>query len=141
MSYPMRLGTSLSNMEWRFQLPSTLEAIEAVCVEFRLWIAHACAGLNAFSAELLFREALTNSVVHGGGDDPTRQVSCVLRAGRGRLLIAIQDQGEGFDWRAASGRSADSEDTGGRGLDILRHYASSVRFNSKGSAVTLVKKF
>jgi anti-sigma regulatory factor (Ser/Thr protein kinase) len=132
---------SLRKCDWRLDLPATMEAIEQCCAEFRLWHAGTCADLNPFPAELLLREALTNSVVHGCLEDPRRRVSCLIRAKQGRLVIKILDAGEGFDWRATRDRRADISDTRGRGIEILRRYASAVRFNSKGNSVTLVKRF
>ena len=132
---------SLIKKEWRLELPPTLEAIEKFCVEFRLWREKTCAGLDAFSGELLLREALTNSVVHGCSEDSSKRVWCVIRAKVGRVVIAIWDEGEGFDWRAAWNRESDLSDDHGRGLEIFRCYASSVRFNPKGNAVVLIKKF
>jgi anti-sigma regulatory factor (Ser/Thr protein kinase) len=130
-----------SRIELRVDLPATLEAIESFCVEFQLWRGLACADLNAFSSELLLREALTNSVVHGSAEDSRQRVSCVLRAKRGRLIVAIRNGGKGFDWRAAWDRRADSADTHGRGIEILRHYASAVRFNTAGNSVMLIQRF
>jgi len=132
---------SLLKKEWRLELPPTLEAIEKFCVEFRLWREKTCAGLDAFSGELLLREALTNSVVHGCSEDSSKRVWCVIRAKVGRVVIAIWDEGDGFDWRAAWNRESDLSDDHGRGLEIFRCYASSVRFNPKGNAVVLIKKF
>jgi anti-sigma regulatory factor (Ser/Thr protein kinase) len=127
--------------ELRAELPRTLEAVEAFCAEFERWRAGACADVDAFSAELLLREALTNSVAHAGATDPSERITCVLRAKRGRLIMAIQDQGQGFDWRAAWNRPTDDSDTHGRGIEIFRRYASAVRFNPSGNAVTLIKRF
>jgi len=127
--------------EWRFELPASLKAIEEFCIRFHEWRALHCAGLEPFPSELLLREALTNSVVHGATEDPGQRISCVLRAKKGRLLIAVKDEGEGFDWRAAFNRTADLGDDHGRGIEILKRYASSVRFNPKGNSVTLVKRF
>lgn len=127
--------------EWRCELPATLDAIEQFCREFHLWRRDACAGLNSFSAELLLREALTNSVLHGSAGDPRKRISCSLRAKRDRLIIAIRDQGRGFDWRAVWNRPADPTQTHGRGIGILRHYANRVRFSREGNSVTLIKRF
>lgn len=127
--------------ELRVDLAPTLEAMESFCLEFQRWRATACAELDAFSSELLLREALTNAVVHGGSESPRERISCVLRAKRGRLIIAIRDGGQGFDWRAAWDRQAAASDTHGRGVAILRHYASAVRFNPAGNSVTLIQKF
>ncbi len=127
--------------EWRPRLPATLEAIEELCAEFRPWFATACSPLSTFQAELLLRESLTNAVLHGCAGDPRKQVSCVLRVKPGRLLIAIQDAGEGFDWRAVWNRSPDVSAVHGRGVEILRQYANCVRFNRKGNVVTIVRRF
>jgi anti-sigma regulatory factor (Ser/Thr protein kinase) len=127
--------------EWRSELPATLEAIERFCGEFKLWHAQTCVTPDLFSAELLLREALTNSVIHGCGQDPRKRVSCILRAKRDRLVIAIQDTGAGFDWRAVWDRRSEVSGIHGRGIEILRHYASAIRFNPKGNFVMLVKQF
>jgi anti-sigma regulatory factor (Ser/Thr protein kinase) len=127
--------------ELRVELARTLEAIETFCLQFQDWRGKACADLDPFSSELLLREALTNAVEHGGSQDPLERISCVLRAKQGRLIIAIRDGGQGFDWRAAWNRQADAEDTGGRGIEIFRHYASWVRFNPSGNSVTLIQRF
>jgi anti-sigma regulatory factor (Ser/Thr protein kinase) len=129
------------NSDLRSELPATLEAVEAFCLEFRRWLSVACADRDAFSAELLLREALTNSVVHGSAQDPRERISCVVRAKRGRLIIAIRDGGQGFDWRAAWDLRAGAGDTHGRGVEILRRYASAVRFNPAGNSVTLIQRF
>jgi anti-sigma regulatory factor (Ser/Thr protein kinase) len=127
--------------ELRVELPATLEAIESFCVQFQHWRGVACAGLDSFSSELLLREALTNSVLHGASEDPRERISCVLRVKRGRLIIAVRGGGKGFDWRAAWDRQAGAEEPHGRGIEILRHYAKSVRFNPSGNSVTLIQRF
>jgi serine/threonine-protein kinase RsbW len=141
MSSAMSPPLSVKQAEWRRELPGTLEAIDAICVEFQLWRAGACADLNSFSVELLLREALTNAVLHGCAGNPHRRILCSLRLKPRRLVIAIHDGGDGFDWHAAWHRWPDPSETHGRGVAILRQYASLVRFNRKGNSVTLVKRF
>jgi anti-sigma regulatory factor (Ser/Thr protein kinase) len=55
--------------------------------------------------------------------------------------MAVCDEGEGFDWRALALRQSDASATHGRGTELYRRYASSVRFNRKGNGVILVRKF
>jgi serine/threonine-protein kinase RsbW len=128
-------------LEWRVILPATLEAIETFSREFRLWRAGNCEDLDAFSAELLIREALTNSVVHGSPNCADKKICLMLRVKRGRVIIVVQDEGAGFDWRAGLTRRAAISDTRGRGMEILQSYANHVRFNPKGNTLTLVKRF
>jgi anti-sigma regulatory factor (Ser/Thr protein kinase) len=132
---------TLRPVERRAELPATLEAVEQFCAEFRQWRACACARLNSFSSELVLRESLTNAVLHGCSGNPCKQVSCVLRAKPGRLLIAVRDAGEGFDWRAVWDRETDASETHGRGIEMMRRYSSNVRFNRKGNSVILIKRF
>ena len=64
----------------------------------------------------------------------------MLRLKGRRLLIAVEDDGDGFDWRAAWGNSADLSDCSGRGIEILRKYANHVRYNDKGNVVAMIKR-
>jgi len=134
-------GNARIDCELRTALPATLEAIEEFFVEFRRRSRLMLDRVNCFAAELLLREALTNAVVHGCNTDPGKQVRCFLRL-RGRtLLIAIADEGNGFDWRAKREKTAEEEDCSGRGMEILNTYADWVRFNKSGNLVTIIKRF
>ena len=99
-----RMKSRAANCEWI--LRPRWRRWKIFALEFQRWRAAACAELDAFSSELLLREALTNAVVHGGTESPRERISCVLRVKRGRLIIAIRDGGQGFDWRAAWDRQA-----------------------------------
>ena len=126
--------------EMRSEMPATLDAIDRFFAEFSSRSHAALEKYNCFTAELLVREALTNAVVHGCGGDPGKHVRCCLRLKAGRLLIAVADDGEGFDWRAARGARAGLPDSSGRGMEILHSYANHVRFNNKGNVVTMIKQ-
>jgi len=136
MNHSMRV-----DCEMRSSLPASLQAIEKFFVEFRRRSREMMDRANRFDAELLVREALTNAVVHGCHTDPGKQVRCLLRLKRRRLLIAVEDDGDGFDWRSAWDKTAELPECSGRGIEILRKYANRVRYNSKGNAVTIVKCF
>jgi anti-sigma regulatory factor (Ser/Thr protein kinase) len=125
----------------RRELPATFEAAEEFIVDFRRWGQVLLDREIWFAAELLVREALTNAVTHGCHTDPSKQVRCCLRLKSGRLLIAVEDYGCGFDWRAARRSPAALPDCSGRGIEMLRKYASRVRYNDRGNAVTMVKRF
>ena len=132
--------SSRVDCEMRTALPATLQAVEEFFVEFRRRGQALLDRANCFAAELLVREALTNAVVHGCRADPNKQVRCSLRLKSRRLLIAVEDDGVGFDWRAAWRKSADLSDCSGRGLEILRKYANRVRYNDAGNVVTMIKR-
>jgi len=132
--------TSFILCELRVALPATLQAVEEFSVEFQRRSRALLDKANCFAAELLVREALTNAVLHGSHGDPGKQVRCSLRLKGRCLLIAVEDQGAGFDWRAAWNRKAEFPDDSGRGIEILRKYADRVRFNQRGNVVAMIKR-
>ena len=130
-----------ADFEMRGTMPATLKAGEVFLADFRMRTVARLDAANGFAAELLMREALTNAVVHGCHADPGKQVRCCVRLNDVRLLIAVEDDGAGFDWRAAWARQAGRGDCSGRGVEILHRYASRVRYNAGGNGVTLIRRF
>jgi anti-sigma regulatory factor (Ser/Thr protein kinase) len=126
--------------ELRAELPATLMAIEEFMVRFHAWRVNIRENL-AFPGELLLREALTNAAMHGSGGEPAMSILCIVRVKPGRLVIAVRDDGGGFPWREVWGRIAAASAPRGRGMEIFRHYASSVRFSARGNGVTLIRRF
>lgn len=126
--------------ELRVALPATLQAVEEFFVEFRRRSRARMNGANRFAAELLVREALTNAVVHGSHADPDKQVRCHLRLKGSCLLIAVEDDGDGFNWRVVWNHTALFPDSSGRGIEIFRKYANRVRYNERGNVVTIIKR-
>jgi len=127
--------------ELKATLPATLEALEAFVEEFRLIYGHWRYATAPFVAELLMREALVNAVEHGCRYEPGRLVRCTARLHARRLTISVEDEGQGFDWRAQWSTPRDPLSTSGRGLDIYRECSNRVRFNQKGNAVTIWRQF
>ncbi|MBZ5728837.1 MAG: ATP-binding protein [Acidobacteriia bacterium] len=121
-------------------LPGTLAAAEAFLSEY--CCRRVCMpAVDWFAVELLLREALANAVKHGCRYDPAKHVRCLLRWRGRRLTIAVRDEGDGFDWRAAGNDTLDGLRTSGLGIHIFRQYATRFRFNHSGNAVTLIKRF
>ena len=96
---------------------------------------------ECFAVELLAREALANAVRHGCGGDENRRVRFSCRIGSRRIVLKVEDEGPGFDWRAALGRPVEEDDVHGRGMALFRLYASRVLFNPSGNRVLLVRPF
>jgi anti-sigma regulatory factor (Ser/Thr protein kinase) len=127
--------------EFNVAFPATLVSLERAIVNFRMQMRGVLRACGFFAAELLLREALTNAVLHGSHGDPALVVCCAVRLNGLRLLIAVKDQGPGFDWRHARERQADVISCSGRGLEIYRKYATRVRFNNRGNAVVMQRFF
>jgi len=133
--------SSRVDLEMRREMPATFESAEQFIVDFRERCQALLDHKSLFGAELLLREALTNAVRHGSHTGPGKQMKCCLRIKGGRLLIAVEDYGCGFDWRRAWESQAQTQDCSGRGIEILRKYSSRVRYNDRGNAVIIVKRF
>lgn len=124
--------------ELRKKLPASQDAIEAFCWDFQQWLGPETTSKDAFASELLLREALVNAVEHGCAGKGC--VECVVRGRNGRLLIAVRDEGKGFDWRPRWNQLAPVDSASGRGVTIYKTYAHRVRFNRAGNAVFLIRR-
>lgn len=108
------------------------------CVErIDLFLRERDAAGHLFPLSLLAREALNNAMVHGNRLDPAKSVRFRLLAREDGFEMSVEDEGEGFDWKERLQSSSDAEDVSGRGHEIFRNYARSVRYNPKGNALTL----
>jgi anti-sigma regulatory factor (Ser/Thr protein kinase) len=134
-----------AHRDLRRMVAASLESLESTVLEFRRMLKDCprtdCPGRDAFAAELLLREALTNSVCHACGRDPRRLISVFIRLRGDRFTLVVRDDGAGFDWRTELNHNALDGDVGGRGLAIYRAYADRIRFNRKGNQLILVRRF
>ena len=121
------------------QIPATLDEIDRVCEEVRAWLEAMDLERAFFEVTLLLREALVNAVMHGAQGDESGLIDLVLSLEGEDLVIAVQDQGPGFDWQENMHRDVMSTEDHGRGLKIFKLYADDVQFNQQGNKVTLRK--
>jgi serine/threonine-protein kinase RsbW len=97
---------------------------------------------EVFGVRLALEEALVNAVKHGNRNDPTKWVWASWHVGPRRVLVEIEDDGDGFEPRAVPDPCAPEylERSCGRGLLLMRTYMSWVRYNSRGNRVTMIKR-
>jgi serine/threonine-protein kinase RsbW len=118
---------------------STMENIDRADQESRIFLEKSGLQSEIFPVCLCMREGLTNAVRHGHQNNASRIVKYSLsRTGNG-LIMEIEDEGDGFDWKSVEKRKPDSDSEHGRGLVIIRKYFSTYTFNEKGNKLTLVK--
>lgn len=91
---------------------------------------------------LAVQEALANAVVHGCGNDPSKQVRCQLKSDpRGRIVIIVTDPGPGFspyllsDPKWNENLYADH----GRGVYLIRQLMDEVHFELGGNEIRMWK--
>ena len=121
----------------RCLIPSRLEAVDAACLELRAFMTANGLAADTFAVELVSRECLNNTVLHGNQNQADKTATMSLSLGRRWLRLQIADQGVGFNWRQACRTAADPTASTGRGLAISMLYADRVEFNQRGNQVTL----
>jgi serine/threonine-protein kinase RsbW len=90
------------------------------------------------------REAMVNAVAHGNRYSAHKKVRLSVRSGQNRLVIRIQDEGEGFDVSSVPDPLAGDNllRQSGRGLLLIRAFVDEVRIEParpKGTALEMVK--
>jgi serine/threonine-protein kinase RsbW len=94
---------------------------------------------DLFGVELSLEEAISNGLKHGNRGDTRKHVRVQWEVSEHRVLIAVEDQGAGFDPAQQPDPRAPENllKTSGRGLLLMRHFLSWVRYNERGNRVTL----
>lgn len=95
-----------------------------------------------FEIALAVQEALANAVVHGCGNDSSKQIRCRLRTDpRGRIVIIVTDPGPGFnpDQIADPKRRENLHADHGRGVYLIRQLMDEVHFESNGNEIRMWK--
>jgi serine/threonine-protein kinase RsbW len=96
---------------------------------------------DCFGMRLALEEALVNALKHGHGHDPAKSAHVRLRVTVEQTMAEVEDEGPGFDPSAVADalQPENLERSCGRGLLLMRHYTTWVRFNDRGNRVTLCK--
>jgi serine/threonine-protein kinase RsbW len=95
-----------------------------------------------FETRLALEEAVLNAIKHGHGGAPGREVLVRYHVNGRRVLVIVEDQGDGFDpERVADPLASENlHEPGGRGLLLMRSLMTCVRHNRRGNRVTLCKR-
>ena len=102
-----------------------------------------CAQGDLDDLRLALAEALSNAVIHGNREDPDKTVGiCAGCDGQSQLLIAVTDQGDGFDPAVLADPTAAENicSSHGRGVFLMRRLVDEVEFNLGGRQVVLRKR-
>jgi len=95
-----------------------------------------------FEVALAVQEALANAVVHGCGNDPSKQVRCRLQSDPcGQIVIIVTDPGPGFspDILSDPKRRENLYADNGRGVYLIRQLMDEVSFTGCGNEIRMWK--
>ena len=84
-------------------------------------------------------ESVNNAIVHGNGLDKSKNVVLTAILNEEQVQFTIQDQGPGFNHDNLPDPTAPEniENTGGRGIFLMKHLADEVSFSEEGRKVEL----
>ena len=118
---------------------TTLENVDKAAQETQKFLYKVHAEEHAFDVVLVLREALGNAVLDGNQLDAKKMISCTLRLEGDILIMEIEDEGEGFDWRRHLGKKPPPDAESARGVAIMENYCQDVVFNDRGNKLILRK--
>jgi serine/threonine-protein kinase RsbW len=97
---------------------------------------------DIFAVQLVLHEAATNAFRHGNCGDRGKAIVVRYVATPAQMLLEVEDEGAGFDpGRVPAPFAENSRLRGaGRGLFLMRAYATWVRFGPKGNCVTFARR-
>jgi serine/threonine-protein kinase RsbW len=94
------------------------------------------------AVRLALIEAITNGLKHGNGGDPAKRVGVSYHVAREVVVVEVEDEGPGFNPAAVPDPRLPEnlERPNGRGLLMMRHFMTALRFWGRGNCVTLCKR-
>lgn len=94
-----------------------------------------------FGIKLAVEEAVVNAIKHGNQLDASKKVRIACAVSPERIDVLVNDEGPGFDPNELPDPTAPEnlERPCGRGVMLMRHYMTDVRFNERGNAVAMSK--
>jgi len=120
-------------------IPGITAAVEKVAA---LMDAAGYANRDIFAVRLALEEAVVNAIKHGHQGDTSRPVRVRYLVDADEVLLAVEDQGPGFhpDDVPDPLDPENLERACGRGVFLMRHYMTWVKYNERGNCVTLCKR-
>src|SRR5262245_46399561 len=124
-------------------IPSDLEEARRIQTDIeRLLQSRTCfTEPEIFSIRLALEEAIVNAIKHGNQMDRSKLVRVAYRVEMERFDVMIVDEGPGFDPEDVPDPTSPEnlERPCGRGLLLMRHYMSDIRYLGTGNTVLMSK--
>lgn len=127
-------------------LSSRVESIEDAAVAAAEFVSRSGVGQDAaFGIDMAVREAVTNAVLHGNGQDESKVVEIQFKSSANALEIVVRDEGRGFNPESVPDPTDPQNllKTSGRGILFMRTFMDEVEWSRHpdgGTVVRMVKK-
>ena len=133
--------TTAQRVFHQVEIPTDFEAIHVLLHDILQHLPAFGYDENAhFAVRLALDEALANAYDHGNLRRPELKIRVSYEITHARIKVVVEDQGDGFDHRRVDDPREDAalDRTHGRGIFLIQQFMSEVRFNERGSQITLV---
>lgn len=90
---------------------------------------------------LLLSEAVTNAIVHGNNEDPSKRVEVEIKIEPDLIVTTVEDEGEGYDPSQASDNPLNEENLlkeGGRGIFLIEEISDKMEYFNEGRGIRFV---
>lgn len=94
-----------------------------------------------FGIHMALEESISNAIRHGNNEDPSKSVKVDCQLSAGRFWSKICDEGKGYNPDEVPDCKSDEnlQRPGGRGLELIRFYMTSVKHTDCGRCVEMEK--
>ena len=123
----------------RILFSAELANVDRVAAEMEDFLNSKHIEAHSFIVILCLREALVNAVIHGNRQDMNKRVRLDLRIKEDNLIIKVEDEGDGFDWRKKFYDEPTIKAESGRGMMIMKKLFKNVKYNRKGNKLIMEK--
>jgi serine/threonine-protein kinase RsbW len=90
---------------------------------------------------LLLSEAVTNAIVHGNNEDPSKKVEVEIDIRPDSIITTVEDEGEGYDPDQESDDPLNEENLlkeGGRGIFLIEEISDEIEYFNEGRGIKFV---
>lgn len=124
-------------------LPSRIDSIDKAAIAAAAAARRHGLGDDAlFGVDMAVREAVTNAVLHGNGQDETKDVEINFARGEGGgFVITVRDRGEGFNPETVPDPTSAENlmKASGRGILFMRNFMDEVTWEHHPEGGTVVR--
>ena len=117
-----------------FQSPSNPESSEQMLDDLNdLLDIREISPQEKYSFLLAISEAFTNAIIHGNRCNPEKSVKLTVSVNENELSADIEDEGQGGLKKINKRQPSEPFDEGGRGIDLIEHYATAVGYSESSA--------
>lgn len=90
---------------------------------------------------LLLSEAVTNAIIHGNREDPSKKVEVEIQIKPDSIITTVEDEGEGYDLDKDAENPLDEDNLlkeGGRGVFLIKEISDEMEYFNEGRGIRFI---